>query len=66
MADENDDYIDKIINSKPAGTNKSPKHKMTIHVDHNLWQEALPYLDGKFGALMEGALREFLERVKRK
>jgi hypothetical protein len=43
---------------------KKELYKMTIKIDKELYEEALPKLEGKFAALMEGAIREALERLK--
>jgi post-segregation antitoxin (ccd killing protein) len=63
------------VGKKPAGQTdhiaealkpktKKQLYKLTVKIDQELYERAAPLLDGKFSALMEGAIREALERIK--
>lgn len=59
-AENGRDYIDAALAPRP----KKQLYRLTVKIDQNLYQEASPYLEGKFAALMEGAIREALDRLK--
>ncbi|HYX38932.1 MAG TPA: hypothetical protein VE954_37985 [Oligoflexus sp.] len=54
------DHIAEALKPKP----KKDLYKMTVKIDRELYEKALPQLEGKFAALMEGAIREALDRLK--
>lgn len=64
MVKKEADYIDKLMTDGRNLPSKKPKHKLTITIDHELWLKSRPHLDGKYGALLEGAIVAYLERLK--
>lgn len=54
------DHIAEALKPK----DKKDLYKLTVKIDRELYEEALPKLEGKFAALMEAAIREALDRLK--
>lgn len=57
-------FADRIIN-QPTQT-KVPKYRMTIEIDHELWELSRPLLAGKYGQLMEDAIESILKKAGKK
>lgn len=64
MASKSKDFIDKLIEGKKGPVNKRrPRHKITVLIDHEVWSKSFDDLNGDYGALLEGAIVEYMERI---
>jgi hypothetical protein len=59
-----DGFISDVLGVKKKRRKK--KYKMTVTIDHDLWEESVPYLEGKYSTLLEASIRAYLEREKNK
>lgn len=63
MGTKGKDFIDKVIEGKKVPSSRRAKHKMTLTIDHEVWKKSWDELDGQYGALLEGAILEYMERI---
>lgn len=59
-------HIDKLIEDERSPPDKQRKKKLTVMIDPELWERSRAMLEGKYSALMEAAIKEYMEKVEKK
>ena len=57
-------FIDEVLGV--GKKTKKKKYKMTVTIDHDLWEESMPYLEGKYSTLLEASIKAYMKRLKEK
>lgn len=57
------DWIVRVAAIEKVPRNRRPKYKLTVQIDHAVWEASCEELGGKYGLLLEEAIREYMARI---